>query len=73
VLLSIARVLEQRGSRVEVLRGIDHAPPADLLITQVDLSALPDRYRRFIARYPRLVKTNRNFCGQPERGELGSG
>jgi hypothetical protein len=43
------------GLAVEVVRGIDHFVPADLVIPHLDMTIIPDEYRDFLAQYPIVI------------------
>jgi hypothetical protein len=40
------------GLNVEVVRGIDHFVPADVVIPHLDLTIVPNEYREFLSQYP---------------------
>jgi len=40
------------GCTVEIIRGVDRFVPADIVISHVDLTVVPEEYKEFLARYP---------------------
>jgi hypothetical protein len=46
---------EAMGFKVVVATGVEPFVPADLALLHVDLSVVPDAYRRLIERYPRVL------------------
>jgi hypothetical protein len=51
----IAERWRAAGHRVLVHHGIENAPSADLAINNIDLTVVPDSYRRLFERYLRVV------------------
>ena len=43
------------GVAVEVARGIDHFVPADIVIPHLDMTIIPDDYRKFLTQYPLVI------------------
>ena len=43
------------GYAIEIIRGTDRFVPADIIISHVDLTVVPDEYRNFLARYPCVI------------------
>ena len=43
------------GFAVEVIRGVDRFVPADMIISHVDLTVVPDEYREFLSQYPLVI------------------
>jgi hypothetical protein len=52
---SLAERWQRAGHEVRVHHGTAGAPAADLAIVNIDLTVIPDAYRRLLARYPRVV------------------
>lgn len=46
---------QKTGFDVQVIRGVEIFLPADLLIPHLDLTVVPDEYRTFMQRYPRVI------------------
>src|SRR5580765_1354501 len=46
------------GYSVETIRGTDRFVPADLVISHVDLTVVPDEYKEFLAQYPCVINRN---------------
>mgnify|MGYP001554020814 CR=1 FL=1 len=46
---------ERRGFEVLAQRGVEAQPPADVVIPNIDLTVVPEPYRRFLASYPRVI------------------
>ena len=40
------------GCTVEIIRGVNRFVPADIVISHVDLTVVPEEYKEFLARYP---------------------
>lgn len=47
----------QRGHRVHIHHGVDDPPAGDLAVVHVDLTVVPQAYRRLAARYPRALNS----------------
>lgn len=43
------------GYSIEIIRGTDRFVPADIVISHVDLTVVPDEYKDFLARYPCVI------------------
>ena len=43
------------GLTVEVVRGVDHFVPADVVIPHLDLTVIPNEYRVFLNQYPVVI------------------
>ncbi|HEU5125843.1 MAG TPA: hypothetical protein VFW05_17460 [Verrucomicrobiae bacterium] len=52
---AMARIWEQEGLEIKVLKGIEKAVEADLLIPHIDLTTIPPDYAAFFDRFPRVV------------------
>lgn len=52
---SLAERWRRAGHEVRVHHGLDDAPPGDLAVLNIDLTVIPEAYRRLAARYPRVV------------------
>lgn len=48
----LAKEWTAQGMEIEILRGIDRVVEADLLFPQIDLSVIPDEYRRTTSTTP---------------------
>jgi hypothetical protein len=46
------------GFAVEIIRGTHRFVPADLVISHVDLTVVPNEYKEFLARYPVVINGN---------------
>jgi len=46
------------GYSVEIIRGADRFVPADVVISHVDLTVVPDEYKEFLAQYPCVINRN---------------
>ena len=46
------------GFAVDVIRGIDRFVPADVVISHVDLTIVPEAYGKFLAQYPVVINRN---------------
>jgi hypothetical protein len=55
VVWPMAEAWRRDGVEVAVVRGLDRFVDADLAICHVDLTVVPEEYRRALARYPRVV------------------
>jgi hypothetical protein len=51
----IAKFWQEMGFRIEVHRGLDSAPDADVVILHVDLTVMPDDYLAFVQKYPVVI------------------
>ena len=51
----MARIWEQEDIEIKVLKGIEKAVEADLLIPHIDLTTIPPDYAAFFNRFPRVV------------------
>jgi hypothetical protein len=55
LLRALLPLWQRMGFQVRVYRGLDRAGPADLLFPHVDLTVLPEPYRRLSGQYARTV------------------
>jgi len=55
VLWAVKDVWERDGIEVRVVRGVDRLFDADVALCHVNLTEVPEAYRRYLARYPRVV------------------
>jgi hypothetical protein len=46
------------GHSIELIRGTDRFVPADIVISHVDLTVVPDEYKEFLAQYPCVINRN---------------
>lgn len=51
----LIREWRARGLEIEIIRGIDRFVRADLVIPHLDLTIVPDEYRRFLDQYPHVM------------------
>jgi hypothetical protein len=51
----VAEQWRAAGHRLEVMRGVQRRPPADLVINHVDLTRVPRTYSDFLASYPKVL------------------
>jgi hypothetical protein len=51
----MCRIWEGEGIEIKVLKGIEKAVEADLLIPHIDLTTIPPEYVAFFDRFPRVV------------------
>jgi hypothetical protein len=52
---SLAERWRRAGHEVRVHHGLEAPPPGDLAVVNIDLTVIPEAYRRLAARYPRAV------------------
>jgi hypothetical protein len=52
---SLAERWRRAGHEVRVHHGLEAPPPGDLALVNIDLTVIPEAYRRLAARYPRVV------------------
>lgn len=55
---SIVKSWEDRGAEVVDIVGIDASVSVDVLLCHVDLSVVPEEYRRFVQRHPRVINAS---------------
>lgn len=55
LLYALARNWRDWGHTILMHRGLDDPPEADLAIQNVDLTIIPDEYRRLAERYPKVI------------------
>ena len=46
------------GYSIEIIRGPGRFVPADIVISHVDVTVVPDEYKEFLAQYPRVINAN---------------
>jgi hypothetical protein len=46
------------GYSIEIIRGTDRFVPADIVISHVDVTVVPDEYKEFLAQYPCVINGN---------------
>lgn len=51
----VAEEWQAAGHRVEVVRGVQRRPDAELAVNHVDLTRVPRQYSEFLASYPRVL------------------
>ncbi len=51
----IAQCWEKEGYRVTVLKGTDTFVEADIAVLHVDMTVIPEKYMRFVRRYPVVI------------------
>jgi hypothetical protein len=49
---------KDRGYAVEIIRGTDRFVPADVVISHIDLTVVPNEYKEFLAQYPVVINGN---------------
>jgi hypothetical protein len=65
VIWGVKEIWERQGIEVEVVRGVDRRVDADLAISHVALTIVPEEYRAYLARYP--VVLNRGAWDMSKR------
>lgn len=58
VIWALCDLWKKSGIEIEVLKGIEKHPGADLLIPHVDLTFMPEAYANFFSHYPRVLNRN---------------
>jgi hypothetical protein len=58
VIWALCDLWKKSGIEIEVLKGIEKHPAADLLIPHVDLTFMPEAYVNFFSHYPRVLNRN---------------
>lgn len=51
----LAEIWQQQGFSVQVVRGINQKVSADIVVSHIDLTIVPDAYRRYLADYSTVI------------------
>jgi len=55
IMFEVANAWRRMGIEIRLLRGVSQDCEADLLLNHVDVTVMPEEYRRFMGQYPRVA------------------